>query len=69
MGNVPFIASTSKARWGNRIGPIELEDVLFELGYGRKGFAPVAEDAGHMTLEYGVSREEQDRWAQGSHEK
>ncbi len=42
MGNVPFIASAAKTRWGNRLGPIELEDILFELGYGRKGFAPVA---------------------------
>jgi acetyl-CoA C-acetyltransferase len=69
MGNVPFLASASKARWGNRIGPIELEDVLFELGYSRKGFAPVADDAGHVALEYGVSREEQDQWGLSSHEK
>jgi len=67
MGNVPFIASAAKARWGNRIGPIELEDVLFELGYGRKGFAPVAADAGHVAVEYDVSREIQDQWAAGSH--
>lgn len=69
MGNVPFIASAAKARWGNRLGPIELEDVLFELGYGRRGFAPVATDAGHVALEYGVSREEQNEWAMGSHQK
>ena len=67
MGNVPFIASASKTRWGNRLGPIELEDVLFELGYGRKGFAPVAKDAGEVALEYGVSRELQDQWAAQSH--
>jgi len=67
MGNVPFIASAAKARWGNRIGPIELEDVLFELGYSRKGFAPVATDAGHVALEYDVSRELQDEWAASSH--
>ncbi|MEN8247204.1 MAG: thiolase family protein [Thermodesulfobacteriota bacterium] len=67
MGNVPFIASAAKTRWGNRLGPIELEDVLFELGYGRKGFAPVATDAGEVALEYGVTREMQDRWASQSH--
>ncbi|MGV8080057.1 MAG: thiolase family protein [Syntrophales bacterium] len=69
MGNVPLIADASKARWGNRLGPIVLEDVLFELGYGRKGFAPVATDAGHVSLEYGVTREMQDEWAVASHRK
>ena len=67
MGNVPFIASAAKTRWGNRLGPIELEDVLFELGYGRKGFAPVATDAGEVAVEYGVTREMQDGWAAQSH--
>lgn len=67
MGNTPLIARAEKARWGARLGPIELEDVLFELGYGRKGFAPVAADAGEVALEYGVSRELQDQWATQSH--
>lgn len=69
MGNTPLIASAAKARWGVRLGPIELEDVLYELGYGRKGFAPVATDAGHVAVEYGVSREVQDEWALESHQK
>lgn len=69
MGNVPFIASAAKTRWGNRLGPIELEDVLFELGYGRKGFAPVATDAGEVALEYDVTREMQDEWAAQSHSR
>jgi len=69
MGNTPLIASAAKARWGVRMGPIELEDVLYELGYGRKGFAPVATDAGHVAVEYGVSREKQDEWALASHNK
>lgn len=69
MGNVPLIAQAAKARWGVRLGPIELEDVLFELGYGRKGFAPVATDAGHVAVEYGVTREKQDEWALASHNK
>ncbi len=69
MGNVPLIASADKVRWGNRLGPLPLEDVLFELGYGRRGFAPVATDAGHVSLEYGVSREVQDEWAIKSHQK
>jgi len=69
MGNTPLIASAAKARWGVRLGPIELEDVLFELGYGRKGFAPVATDAGFVAEEYGVTREMQDEWALASHNK
>ena len=69
MGNVPFIAPAAQTRWGNRLGPVPLEDVLFELGYGRKGFAPVAADAGSVALEYGISREMQDHWAARSHQK
>lgn len=69
MGNVPLIAQAAKARWGVRLGPIELEDMLYELGYGRRGFAPVATDAGHVAVEYGVSREKQDEWAVESHKK
>lgn len=69
MGNVPLIASAAKTRWGSRLGHVELEDVLFELGYSRKGFAPVATDAGHVAVEFGVSREKQDAWALSSHEK
>ena len=69
MGNTPLIASAAKARWGVRLGPIELEDVLYELGYGRKGFAPVATDAGFVAEEYGVTRQMQDEWALQSHSK
>jgi len=69
MGNVPLIAQAAKARWGTRLGHMELEDVLFELGYSRKGFAPVATDAGDVAVEYGVTREEQDAWALRSHQR
>jgi acetyl-CoA C-acetyltransferase len=69
MSNAPLMAPASKVRWGTRLGPLELEDVLFELGYGRKGFAPVATDAGEVAVEYGVSREMQDEWAAESHKK
>ncbi len=67
MGNTPLIASAEKVRWGNRLGHIELEDVLFELGYGRKGFAPVATESGEVAVEHGVTREMQDAWALNSH--
>ncbi len=48
-------------RWGSRLGNIEIWDGLFELGY--KGFNPVSVDTGEVALEYGVTREDQDRWA------
>jgi acetyl-CoA C-acetyltransferase len=69
MSNAALMAPASKVRWGNRLGPLELEDVLFELGYSRKGFAPVATDAGEVAVEFGVSREMQDEWAAESHKK
>ena len=43
--------------------------MLYELGYGRRGFAPVATDAGKVAVEYGVTREKQDEWAVASHQK
>jgi acetyl-CoA C-acetyltransferase len=67
MSNTPLIACAKKVRWGNRLGPIELEDVLWELGYGRAGFAPVATDCGQVAVEFGVSRAEQDEWSLRSH--
>ena len=69
MGNTPLIARADKVRWGSKLGPIELEDVLFELGYSRKGFAPVATDSGEVAVEYGVTREMQDMWALQSHQR
>lgn len=51
---------------GHRMGPVVMEDPLFELGY--KDFAPVAVDAGKVALTHGVSREEQDEWAYRSHQ-
>ncbi|MDY7035302.1 MAG: thiolase family protein, partial [Thermodesulfobacteriota bacterium] len=52
---------------GHRLGNVIMEDPLFELGY--KDFAPVAVDAGNGALKAGVTREEQDEWAFGSHQK
>ena len=69
MGNAAFIVKAEKARWGNKLGPIEIEDVLFELGYSRKGFAPVATDSGEVAVEYGVTREDQDQWALQSNQR
>ncbi|MGB9618347.1 MAG: thiolase family protein, partial [Desulfomonilaceae bacterium] len=63
MGNTALLAAASQVRWGNRLGPVQLEDVLFELGYSSTGFAPVARDAGEVALEFGISRSLQDEWA------
>ena len=67
MPRMPHLAPG--LRKGKRIGPIQLIDNLFELGYTAKGFNPVAVDAGEVALEYGVTREMQDIWALGSQEK
>ncbi|MFB3926216.1 MAG: thiolase family protein [Syntrophales bacterium] len=67
MPRMPHLAPG--LRKGKRLGPIQLIDNLYELGYSAKGFRPVAVDAGEVALEYGVTREMQDAWALGSQEK
>lgn len=67
MPRMPHLAPG--LRKGKRIGPIQLIDNLFELGYSAKGFNPVAIDAGEVAIEYGVTRQMQDEWALGSQEK
>jgi acetyl-CoA C-acetyltransferase len=66
MSRAPLIVPPY-VRWGSRLGNIELWDGLFGLGY--KGFNPVSVDTGEVALEYGVNREDQDRWAYGSQMK
>ncbi len=56
-------------RHGRRLGHVHLLDGLFELGYGAKGFAPFAVDAGEVAVAHGVSREMQDAWALMSQER
>lgn len=51
---------------GHRLGPVTMEDPLFELGY--KDYNPVAVDAGEVALEHSITREEQDKWALRSHQ-
>ena len=63
MSRTPLVVPPY-VRWGSRLGSIELWDGLFGLGY--KGFNPVSVDTGEVALEYGISREDQDRWAYGS---
>jgi acetyl-CoA C-acetyltransferase len=66
MSRTPLIVPPH-VRWGSRLGNIELWDGLYGLGY--KGFNPVSVDAGEVALEYGITREDQDRWAYGSQMK
>ena len=51
---------------GFRMGDLKMEDPLFMLGY--KDFNPVSVDTDNVAYEYGIRREEQDEWAQRSHE-
>ncbi len=60
MSRTPLVVPPY-VRWGSRLGNIEVWDGLFGLGY--KGFNPVSVDAGEVALEYGIGREDQDRWA------
>ncbi|MDI7260602.1 MAG: thiolase family protein [Thermodesulfobacteriota bacterium] len=66
MSRTPLVVPPY-VRWGSRLGSIELWDGLFGLGY--KGFNPVSVDTGEVALEYGISREDQDRWAYESQMK
>jgi len=66
MSRAPYVIPP-EVRWGRRLGNIQIWDGLYELGY--KGFNPVSVDAGEVALEYGVTREDQDRWAYESQMK
>jgi len=65
MSRTPYLAP--QVRWGQRMGNGLLTDPLFALGYA--DWNPVSVDAGEVALEYGVSREEQDRWALRSQQR
>jgi acetyl-CoA C-acetyltransferase len=69
MANACHLVEAKFSRWGQRLGHVQLQDILFELGYGKKGFNPVALDSGDVALEYGVSREDQDQWGLRSQER
>ncbi len=67
MGRAAFL-SPPDLRFGHRHGPIQMKDPIYELG-ADIGTKPVAVDAGEVALEWGISREDQDTWAAGSHQK
>jgi acetyl-CoA C-acetyltransferase len=59
MSLVPYFIHD--ARWGKRLGDIVLKDqLIISCPYSGK---PRAVQAGEEAMEYGIGREEQDRWA------
>lgn len=64
MSRTPYLVP--QMRWGQRLGDFVVEDELvIRNPYLR---APMAQYAGEVALEYGVTREEQDSWALRSHQ-
>lgn len=64
MSRVPYFLT--EQRWGHRLGDVVLKDQLV-IACPMTG-KPRAVQAGDEAVEYGVTREEQDRWAVRSHE-
>ena len=64
MSKVPYFLTDF--RWGHRLGDVNLRDqlVIADPMTGK----PRAVQAGEEAVEYGITREEQDRWALRSHE-
>ncbi len=67
MQNVPHYINPIIRHQAVRMGEIKAVDPLIGAGY--PGFGIVSKDAGEVALEYGITREMQDEWAAGSHEK
>ncbi len=64
MSKVPYFLT--EARWGHRLGDVTLKDQLV-IACPMTG-KPRAVQAGEEAVEYGIGREEQDRWAVRSHQ-
>ncbi len=63
MSNTPFVLHN--VRWETGLAQPKVKDHLYPIGY--TGQNALAKDAGDVALEYGVQREEQDKWALRSH--
>ncbi len=65
MSKVPYFLTN--IRWGHSLGDVELKDqlVIADPMTGK----PRAVQAGEEAMEYGIGREEQDRWALRSHQR
>jgi acetyl-CoA C-acetyltransferase len=61
MSHCPQVAPP-EIRWGTRTGPIVFRDCIAPLGHTWLT-EPEAKNAGDTAMEYGIGREEQDRWA------
>src|SRR5437879_12857525 len=64
MSKVPYFLTDR--RWGHRLGDVTLNDQLV-IACPMTG-KPRTVQAGEEAVEYGVTREEQDRWAWRSHQ-
>jgi acetyl-CoA C-acetyltransferase len=65
MSNTPLLMNGH--RWGSRMKPLLVQDYLNPITY--REYSPLGRDAGEIAIEYGISREEQDKWALGSQGK
>lgn len=65
MSNTPVVLNGH--RWGRGLAPLAMVDHLNPIQYN--GFGILAADAGEVALEYGITREMQDRWALESQQK
>ncbi len=64
LSNVPHMVSG--LRWGKKLGDFSLYDV--EAGFSYPGWGPVSVDTDRVAKQYGVTREEMDRWSVRSHQ-
>lgn len=65
MSNTPLLINGH--RWGAGMKPLVVQDYLNPITY--REYTPLGRDAGEIAMEHGISREEQDAWALGSHQK
>ena len=65
MSNTPLLINGH--RWGSGMKPLLVQDYLNPITY--REYTPLGRDAGEVAIEHGISREEQDAWALGSHRK
>ena len=65
MSNTPLLINGH--RWGSGMKPLVIQDYLNPITY--REYTPLGKDAGEIAIEYGISREEQDKWALNSQQK
>lgn len=65
MSNTPVVVNGH--RWGLKTTPFTIVDHLNPIQYHGQGILAV--DTGNVSMEHGVTREMQDEWSLGSHQK